>query len=86
MYRRNIQLLALCAGMAGGAEGVVAQESENRSNAYRLPVLAQASGEGGVYELPPIDVTATIPAEVQNTPGAATRLTSEEMIHSAPTR
>lgn len=52
MYRKNIRLLALCAGMAGGAEGVVAQESENRRDKYRLPALAQAGGEGGVYQLP----------------------------------
>ncbi len=37
-------------------KSVVAQESENRKDKNRLPVLAQAGGEGGVYEMPPIDV------------------------------
>ncbi|MGI8739250.1 MAG: TonB-dependent receptor plug domain-containing protein [Gammaproteobacteria bacterium] len=42
-------------------------------------VLAQAGGEGGVYEMPPIDVEGTTPDEVQDTPAAASRLTKEEI-------
>ncbi|MGH8504207.1 MAG: TonB-dependent receptor family protein [Gammaproteobacteria bacterium] len=78
MISNRVKSVLVLASLMSG-EALVAQERNENREAYRLPAMAQTDNNGSAYALPPINVEGTIPEEIQDTPGAASRLTEEEI-------
>ncbi len=76
--------LVIVAGLCGAVDGASAQEAEDRrKRAATEPASSTASGEpprtNGIVQLPPINVEGSLPDQIELTPGAASRLTDEQI-------
>lgn len=72
--------LVVFAGLCGAMDGASAQEAEDRrKRAASTPAQSAAASDPPVVELPPVNVEGSLPDHIDETPGAAARLSAEQI-------